>query len=81
MMFSRQSRLVKIWVVTHFLWRVENRIGISLKVDTNRLRRKEEGGEDIVERARFVRICVEIDLAKRFLLKFKFLGRTYKMEY
>ena len=50
-------------------------------MDVNTLRTNDEGGEDWVERAKFARICVEIDLTKKFLSKFKLLGRTYRIEY
>ena len=35
----------------------------------------------MVERAKFAGIYVEIDLQERFLLKFKLLRRTYRVEY
>ena len=65
----------------HFFWRVGNRIGRSLKVDGNTLRRKDDGRKNIIEKAKFARIYVEIDLTKRFLSKFKLMGRTYRIEY
>ena len=37
----------------HFLWRIGNRIGKSLKVDTNTLSRKKDDGDDIMEKAKF----------------------------
>ena len=43
----------------HFLWRLGNCLGRTVKVDTNILRRKEETNFDLVERARFAWICVK----------------------
>ena len=65
----------------HFLWKVGNRIERSIKVDMNTLRRKEEGEDEKVEIAKFACICIKIDLQKRFLSKFKLLGRTYRVEH
>ena len=35
----------------------------------------------MVEREKFAYICIEVNLQKRFLSKFKLMGRIYKIEY
>lgn len=55
-----------------FLWRVGSKIGTMLKVDTL---------TSVHSRARFARICVEIDLRKKLIPRFKVLSYDFKLEY
>lgn len=42
---------------------------------------KEERNEDLLEKENFAKICVEVDLRKQFLLKFKITNRIHQVEY
>lgn len=55
-----------------FLWRVGSTIGTMLKVDML---------TSVNLRARFARICVEIDLCKMLVPKFKVLSYEFSLEY
>ena len=65
----------------HFLWRLGNKTGPTIMVDYNTLRKKENGDDELVERDKFAQICIEIDLRKCFLAKFKLLNRIYRIKY
>ncbi|XP_061360506.1 uncharacterized protein LOC133304482 [Gastrolobium bilobum] len=64
----------------HHLWKIGNFFGRTLKVDRNSLRKSDYGLEVITERARFSHICVEVDLRKSFLSKFKIGDKTYRWD-
>lgn len=51
---------------------IRNTIGRIMKVDKNALQ---------VERRKYARICVEVDLTNPFLAMFSIKGRMYKIEY
>lgn len=57
---------------TRFLWRIGSKLGTMLKVDML---------TSVHSRARFARICVEIDLRRKFVPKFEVLGDEYPLEY
>ncbi|XP_061356962.1 uncharacterized protein LOC133301348 [Gastrolobium bilobum] len=63
------------------LWRIGNFFGRTLKVDRNSLRKSDLGEDLITERARFARICVEVDLRKSFLSKFVVGSKVYPVGY
>ncbi|XP_061342218.1 uncharacterized protein LOC133288478 [Gastrolobium bilobum] len=65
----------------HYLWKVGNLFGRTLKVDRNSLRKNELGDAVITERAKFARICVEVDLGKSLLSKFKIGNKIYQVGY
>ncbi|XP_061348798.1 uncharacterized protein LOC133294166 [Gastrolobium bilobum] len=65
----------------HYLWKVGNLFGRTLKVDRNSLRKNELGDAVITERAKFTRICVEVDLKKSLLSKFKIGNKIYQVGY
>ncbi|KAJ1391965.1 Zinc finger, CCHC-type [Sesbania bispinosa] len=54
-----------------------------LKIDQNTLRKRRETRDDefLTERAKFARICVEIDLSKVLVSFFELNNRAYKVEY
>ena len=52
-----------------------------MKVDPNTFRRKEEKGDEIVERVRIAKIYVEINLQNKLLSKFRLMGGIYRIEY
>lgn len=51
---------------------IGDRIGRTIKVDKNTLS---------VERGKYARLCVEVDLSKPLLAKFEIKERQYKIEY
>ncbi|XP_061366016.1 uncharacterized protein LOC133309279 [Gastrolobium bilobum] len=55
--------------------------GKPLKIDQNSIKRCEVGEREITQRARFARICVEVDLRKAFLSKFNIYGRMFQVAY
>lgn len=70
--FKRVAVWVRIpWLLIeyydkHVLWRIGNVLGHTLKVDENTLRRKENvlAEQYVTERAKFARVCIEVDLRK-----------------
>ena len=52
-----------------------------MKVNVNIFLRKENRDKDLVKRAKFVRICIEIDLKKKLLSEFKLIRSIYHIEY
>lgn len=53
-----------------------------MKVDNNTLRQRDEEKDGyMTERAKFARICVEVDLQKVLVPTFELYGRVYKVEY
>ncbi|XP_061368478.1 uncharacterized protein LOC133311438 [Gastrolobium bilobum] len=70
---------MELYTVRH-LWRIGNMFGRTIKVDRNSLR-KNEFGEAITDRGKFVRICVEIDLRRSFLSKFWIGNRVLHVGY
>ncbi|XP_061363607.1 uncharacterized protein LOC133307173 [Gastrolobium bilobum] len=71
---------IELYTIRH-LWRIGNIFGRTLKVDRNSLRKSEFGEDVITERARFARICVEVDLRKTFLPKFWIGNKVYQVGY
>ncbi|XP_061358685.1 uncharacterized protein LOC133302885 [Gastrolobium bilobum] len=65
----------------HHLWKIGNIFGRTLKVNRNSLRKSDSGLEVITERARFARICVEVDLRKSCLSKFNIGEKIYHAGY
>ncbi|KAJ1415939.1 Ribonuclease H-like superfamily [Sesbania bispinosa] len=64
------------------LGRIGNTIGHTIKIDSNTLREKVGGIEELfTERAKFARLCVEVDLQKMLISHFVMNGRHYKVEY
>lgn len=55
-----------------FLWKIANKIGRPLRVDLTTVS---------AVRGRFARVCVEVDLSKPMLSKFRLKRRTRKIEY
>ncbi|KAJ1377413.1 Ribonuclease H-like superfamily [Sesbania bispinosa] len=63
------------------LWRIGNTVGHTIKIDLNTLREKVSGlGELVTDRAKFARICVEVDLQKVLISRFVMNGRCYRVE-
>ena len=83
--FNEDYRKLAVWVRIpglrleyynrSFLWRVGNVIGRMLKVDMHTL--YEQDSQPFMERDRFARICVEVDLWKKPIPKIIFRKRTY----
>ncbi|XP_061363867.1 uncharacterized protein LOC133307381 [Gastrolobium bilobum] len=64
------------------LWRMGNMVGRTLRIDENSLRISGQGQlEEITDRGRFARICVEIDLGKSLLSKFRIGQRQLYIGY
>ncbi|XP_061339920.1 uncharacterized protein LOC133286515 [Gastrolobium bilobum] len=66
---------------SHHLWRIGNIFGRTLKVDKNSIRRVEERDEEVTSKARYTRICVEVNLNKSLLSKFKIGDQTFQVGY
>lgn len=66
----------------HFLWKLGNKVGKTLKVDVHTIRENQNGGDiNITERGRFARISVKLNLDKKLIPRVKIRTRTYKIEY
>ncbi|XP_061346549.1 uncharacterized protein LOC133292187 [Gastrolobium bilobum] len=64
------------------LWRMGNMVGRTLRIDESSLRISGQGQlEEITDRGKFVRICVEIDLNKSLLSKFRIGQRQLYIGY
>ncbi|XP_061363633.1 uncharacterized protein LOC133307191 [Gastrolobium bilobum] len=78
--YDDQLKKLAVWIripglplelyTTKNLWKIGSIFGRTLKIDKNSIRRNEYGDGDVTERAKFARICVEVDLRKSFLSKF-----------
>lgn len=54
----------------HYLWRIGNYIGRTLKVDANHLQAPDGMLlDDAIKRGRFARLCVEVDFCKKLVSK------------
>ncbi|KAJ1389495.1 hypothetical protein SESBI_38230 [Sesbania bispinosa] len=67
----------------HILWRIGDVVGHTIKIDPNTLGQHEDdlGTSMVTEKARFARICVEVDLRKVLIARFKLHGRVYHVKY
>lgn len=66
----------------HFLWKMGDKIGKTLKVDGHTIKENRNGGEmNTTERGRFARISVEVNLEKKLVPRIKIRNRTYLIEY
>ncbi|KAJ1378330.1 Zinc finger, CCHC-type [Sesbania bispinosa] len=64
------------------LWRIGNVLGKTVKVDANTLSEKGNiNGDFSTERAKFARICIEVDLNRILISKFDLEGRIFPVEY
>lgn len=75
----RVPKLSVEYVNPKCIWRLGNVIGKTLKIDVNTL--NTNNGLARVERGRFARICVEIDLRKKLRSKVRCGRRIYGVEY
>ncbi|KAJ7953683.1 Zinc ion binding nucleic acid binding protein [Quillaja saponaria] len=55
-----------------FLWRLENKVGKAISIDKT---------TDEVTRGQFARMCVEVELGKSLISKYRFKGQIRKIEY
>lgn len=80
--WARVPRLPVEYYNKHILWRIGDSIRVTIKVDNKTLRKKGESKDGYTtERARFARICVEVDLKKTLVPSFELHGRIYQVEY
>ncbi|KAJ1403340.1 Zinc finger, CCHC-type [Sesbania bispinosa] len=91
--FEEAFKRVSVWIRVpglpieyydgHILWRIGDVVGHTIKIDPNTLRQHEDeqGANMITERGRFARICVEVDLRKVLIARFKLNGKIYHVEY
>ncbi|XP_061351945.1 uncharacterized protein LOC133296918 [Gastrolobium bilobum] len=63
------------------LKRIGSIFGKTLKVDKNSLRNIDGESGEVTVRVKYARICVEVDLRKSFLSKFKIGDRTFNVGY
>ncbi|XP_061371392.1 uncharacterized protein LOC133313981 [Gastrolobium bilobum] len=78
--WMRIPRLPIEFYTSHHLWQIGNLFGKTLKIDHNSIRTRSSGEEETT-RAKFARICVEVDLRKGFLSKFKIAKHTFHVAY
>ncbi|XP_061357635.1 uncharacterized protein LOC133301939 [Gastrolobium bilobum] len=89
--YDDQLKKLAVWIripglplelyTTKNLWKIGSIFGRTRKIDKNSIRRNEYGDKDVTERARFARICVEVDFRKSFLSKFKIGERVLQVGY
>ncbi|XP_061357778.1 uncharacterized protein LOC133302072 [Gastrolobium bilobum] len=64
------------------LWRMRNMVGRTLRIDESSLRTGGLGShEEVTDRGRFARICVEVNLSKSLLSKFRIGQRQLYIGY
>ncbi|KAJ1434566.1 hypothetical protein SESBI_05434 [Sesbania bispinosa] len=64
------------------LWSIGNALGKTVKIDVNTLQeRGNVHGDFIIDREKFARICIEVDLNRILISKFSSEGRIYPVEY
>ncbi|KAJ1443237.1 Zinc finger, CCHC-type [Sesbania bispinosa] len=64
------------------LKRIGDTLGRTVKIDGNTLKEKVVGlGELYTERAKFARICIEVNLQQPLISRFELNGQRYKVEY
>ncbi|XP_061373715.1 uncharacterized protein LOC133316037 [Gastrolobium bilobum] len=56
---------------THHLWRIGNLLGKTLKVHKNLLRKSNGREGEYTEKAKYARICIEVDMRKSFVSQFQ----------
>ncbi|XP_061354867.1 uncharacterized protein LOC133299428, partial [Gastrolobium bilobum] len=89
--YDDEIRKLAVWIripglpiefyTSHHLWNIGSIFGRTLKIDRNSIRKRDSGEGDITERAKFARICVEVDLRKGFLSKFRIADRIFHVGY
>ncbi|XP_061354795.1 uncharacterized protein LOC133299352 [Gastrolobium bilobum] len=89
--YDDEIRKLAVWIripglpiefyTSHHLWNIGSILGRTLKIDRNSIRKCDSGEGDITERAKFARICVEVDLRKGFLSKFWIADRIFHVGY
>lgn len=66
----------------HFLWKIGNYIGSTIKVDPNTMKQIHvEATEEEVKRGRFARLCVEVDFRKKLVSKVEIEEKLFAVEY
>lgn len=72
--FEDELKRVSVWIrvpvlpieyyYKHILWRIGNGLGRMVKIDLNTLRNKGDPKEEVytTKRAKFARLCIEVDL-------------------
>ncbi|KAJ1422816.1 Zinc finger, CCHC-type [Sesbania bispinosa] len=67
----------------HILWIIRDVVGHTINIDQNTLRQYEDivGTSMVMERGKFARIFVEVDLRKVLISRFRLNGRVYHVEY
>ncbi|XP_028800899.1 uncharacterized protein LOC114756151 [Neltuma alba] len=89
--YCNKVRKVAIWVRVPMLpmhcyseecmWELGNLIGKALKVDMNTLAQSINNGNHTVERGKFARVSVEVDLNKKLQARFVLRRTIYTVEY
>ena len=67
----------------HIPWRIGNKLGKTIKVDRNTPRQRDPTQEDalVIERGKFARICIEVDLNEILISKFRLHKKLYAVKY
>lgn len=91
--FEDEFKRIAVWVCLpglpieyyekHILWRIGDNIGRPMRIDSNILCENEGTRGDFVstERAKFVRVCIEVDFRKLLVSKFELHNQIYNVEY
>ncbi|KAJ1389206.1 hypothetical protein SESBI_38480 [Sesbania bispinosa] len=91
--FEEEFKRVSVWIRIpglpieyyddHILWRIGNVVGHTVKIDPNTLKQHDDelGPSVVTEHGKFARICVEVDLRKVLISRFRLNGRVYYVEY
>ncbi|XP_061350985.1 uncharacterized protein LOC133296046, partial [Gastrolobium bilobum] len=89
--YDDEIRKLAVWIripglpiefyTSHHLWNIGSIFGRTLKIDRNSIRSCDSGEGDITERAKFARICVDVDIRKGFLPKFRITDRIFHVGY
>ncbi|XP_061336788.1 uncharacterized protein LOC133283879 [Gastrolobium bilobum] len=77
----RISGLPMEFYTSQHLRNIGDLFGKTLKIDRNSIRKSDAGDGVVTERAKFARICVEVDLSKGFLSKFNLINKVYTVGY
>ncbi|XP_061374231.1 uncharacterized protein LOC133316490 [Gastrolobium bilobum] len=84
--YEEQFKRIAVWLripglplefyTSQHLWRIGNLFGKTLKVDKISLRQSDAGGGEYIEKGKYARICVEVDLRRSLVSQFQVLDKT-----
>lgn len=81
LLFGLESVTFPCIIITfYFIWRLGNKIGRALKIDENTLSQMEDDNAK-TERGRYARVCVEVDLRRKWVPKVLVFNDLFQVEY